>query len=757
MFNNLNLKKPFSFLFMSTAFAVGAMNSNATTEFHDSIISLQEIPVISIKSAPMQAFPSSVTNLSAETIERFDVKELKNVSEIAPNFYMPSYGSRMTSSIYVRGLGSRIDQPVISLSVDNVPLMSKDMFDFTLPDINIVQMARGPQNVLYGRNSMGGAVNVSTLSPFSYQGVKAVAEYGSGNSYRIGVSGYHKFTPQVAMSLSAAFNSTDGFFINEYTGNKVDKERQGLLRLKIGWKQSQSFMLENSAWLNMNKQGGYPYQSLETGKIAHNDTCFYNRTSVFDGLTMRYFAGNVSISSITGFQYINDNMTLDQDFLPEDYFTLTQKRHEWSVTQDFIASGKAGNYKYLGGLYGFYRRGDIYAPVVMKDYGIQQLVEGPANAGMERAGMRIGWDERSMLLRSDFRTPLWGFAVYHKSEYTIDRFTASLGLRLAYERLNLEYRSRVNTAYTLYRNVSFGTDQPERWIPLGQYDINIDDKGKLHQTALQLLPELKLSYAFSDAFNLGLVVSKGYKSGGYNTQMFSDILQQKLMNTSGHGTVYEVDDVISYKPELSWNYEIDARFSLLENKLDIDASLFYMDVTNQQMTVFPDGLTTGRMMTNAGKSRSIGFELSASYRPIRELSFVGSYGLADARFRRFDNGIIDCKGKHVPYAPENTMFLAATYSPKINHSFLTGVDFTVDCRGVGQIFWNEENTERQNFYATLGMSVTLKSQLFDLELWSRNMTDTKYAVFYFESIGHRFIQRANPTTTGVTLRFNIDL
>ena len=736
---------------VGTASQAFASTSASTSSFSDTIVSLSEISVTKIKSTSRQSFPVSQTVISAEEIFRYDINGLKGTSELAPNFYMPAYGSRMTSTIYVRGLGTRMEQPVVGLTVDNVPLMNKDLFDFDILDIESVEVVRGPQSTMFGRNTMGGMINITTLSPLKYSGVRAIAEYGSGNTWRLGASAYQKVSPTFGLALAAAYNSTDGFFINEYNGRKADKEHQGLVRLKAGWKPSRHFILENTAWINMTRQGGYPYSSLESGIISYNDTCYYKRTSIFDGLTMSWLGNNFSISSITGFQYFDADMTIDNDFLPESYFTLSQRTHEWSFTQDFVAKGNAGAYNWLGGIFGFYRHNKMDAPVNMKEDGIERFIEGPANAGMANAGMQIGWDERSMLLSSRFHSPLWGLAAYHKSEVTFGNLKASVGLRLAYERINFNYNSKVDTRYTLYRMAG------PNLIPLMTNDINIDNSDDLHQTSLQLLPEFKIGYTFSNAFSLGAVVSKGYKSGGYNTQMFSDILQQQLRPGGASGdSSYDVDDIISYKPETSWNYEIDARLNVSDINLNLDAALFYIDVRNQQMTVFPDGNTTGRMMTNAGRSRSIGMELTATYRPRTDLIFIGSYGLADARLTKYNDGLVDYKGKHVPYAPENTMFLSATYSPAIHHSFLTGIDFTVDCRGVGRIYWNEENTEKQNFYATLGASVTLKSKMFDLELWSRNMTDTKYAVFYFESIGNRFVQRGNPTTTGVTLRFHLD-
>lgn len=725
----------------------GAASASAVeSEYLDSVVGLDEVSVSVIKSTSQVMFPSSVSELNMDMIERFDIDGVKGVSEIVPNFYMPQYGSRMTSSIYVRGLGTRIDQPIVALNVDNVPMLNKDSYDFTFADIDRIEVVRGPQSILYGRNSIGGVINMSTLSPLRYQGVRAMAEYGSGNSWRGALSVYGKLSPVLGLSAGGSYYSTDGFFRNLYTGKKVDTDRSWNARTKLAWHPSSSFLLENSAWVSSTRQGGYPYQSLATGEINHNDTCFYNRATVTDGLTVRYFGDNVSLSSITAFQYINDNMTLDQDFLPEDYFTLTQKRHEWTLTQDFIVKGSAGAYKYLGGLFGFYKRGNMSAPVTFKDYGIKTLIED--NANTPGSPMQIKWDERSMLLASDFVSPNWGLAAYHKSEYDWGRWTASLGLRLAFERTTLDYHSYVNTGMTIYRQ------QGPVMIPIKQIPINLDLSDRMHLTSLQLLPELKLSYNFNRHTAVGVVVSKGYKAGGYNTQMFSDILQQSLMGMMGGEQKYDVDEIISYDPEKSWNYELNATTSLFGNTLDLDLSLFFIDSRDQQMTMFPEGTTTGRVMANAGRTHSKGVEISAVWRPDSHFTVNASYGHADARFRRFDNGIVDCRGNHVPYAPVNTLFGSLTYRTDISSKWLKGIEANANCRGVGQIYWDEENTVKQPFYVLAGLSVNFRTAVADVELWGENITGTKYSTFYFESIGNRFVQRGNPRRFGVTFRFD---
>ena len=190
----------------------GAASASAVeSEYLDSVVGLDEVSVSVIKSTSQVMFPSSVSELNMDMIERFDIDGVKGVSEIVPNFYMPQYGSRMTSSIYVRGLGTRIDQPIVALNVDNVPMLNKDSYDFTFADIDRIEVVRGPQSILYGRNSIGGVINMSTLSPLRYQGVRAMAEYGSGNSWRGALSVYGKLSPVLGLSAGGSYYSTDGF------------------------------------------------------------------------------------------------------------------------------------------------------------------------------------------------------------------------------------------------------------------------------------------------------------------------------------------------------------------------------------------------------------------------------------------------------------------------------------------------------------------------------------------------------------------
>ncbi len=181
-------------------------------------LEIGEVNVTSIKqSRSLLRQPVTVTTLKQGEIERLNIAGMKGVSEIAPNFFMPDYGSRMTSTIYVRGIGARIDQPAVGLNVDNIPYLNKNAYDFDSQDIERVEVLRGPQSTLFGRNTIAGLINIYTLSPFYYQGLRAIAEGATHGNYRLGLSYYRMLTPKLGMSLSGHRSYRRGYFRNSFT------------------------------------------------------------------------------------------------------------------------------------------------------------------------------------------------------------------------------------------------------------------------------------------------------------------------------------------------------------------------------------------------------------------------------------------------------------------------------------------------------------------------------------------------------------
>lgn len=711
------------------------------------VTQLRDVEVVAIKQTP-QTRPQAATTITAQTIQNTHLNKLTGISEITPNIYIPQYGTPMTSSVYVRGLGARIDAPVIGLNIDGIPVLNKDAYNFDINDISNIQVLRGTQTLLNGRNALGGQINVTTMSPWQFKGLRAAITYGRFNTLQAAATYLTPLTQTTATSLTVQYNTTDGVYRNNYDETPTGKQHQGTLRWKLSWHPLSRFSLSNTMHLNTAKQQGYPYAQVETGRIDYNDPCNYRRFTLLEGLTVSYTGQRMIASSVTTVQHLNDNMRLDQDFLPQPIFTMQQRRREWAFTQDLYAKGTRNLYSWLTGAFVFHRNSNTQAPVNILSDGIQTLILDKVNAKIP-AGMQLGWDQPQLDLGTTFRNHNTGFALYHQSQLHLGRWHLSAGLRWDIETTTLHYHSQAEASATMYRALPNG-----QLMPLKTQSVEIDAYNSMHQTFNELLPQFQVTYTPHTGITLFASAAKGYKAGGHNTQMLSDILQQQLMEQLGLKVQYDPQSMLTYKPEKAWTYEVGTNMHLFGGGLSLQALGYWMAVRNQQLTIFPEGQTTGRAMTNAGRTRSLGAEATITYRPTSTLQLTTAYGYTHATFTRYNDGITDQKGHHLPYAPEHTLYAAVNYKLPVTLGRFK-FDGQLHTRGAGPIYWDDDNTLMQKFYATLGLTLTATHPKGSISLWGENLTDTRYYTFHFKSMGNTFMQKALPLTFGATLRLTL--
>lgn len=759
-----NMRRSYRFFLFVVVFLLAAQNFAAGHQRDTSVSELPEISVVAqIKQkSNLRNEPLSSSVMNFAEIDRRGVETLHDLSLFTPNLYMPEYGSKMTSSIYIRGLGSRMDNAAVGIYADRMPLLNKNGFDADLWDITRIELLRGPQSTLYGRNTIGGIINIYTLSPMQYQGVKIALGYSSGNTYKAKASLYHKFSEKAAFSIGMNYYSSDGFFKNTYDGSDCDWMEGGSARVRVILRPNSKWTVDNLFSVSRVRQGGYAYSLYDSQEdkilpVAYNDMSGYERTMISNGLSIDFKSENLHFSSVTSWQYLDDCMTLDQDFTVKSMFTMKQAQNEHTFTQDFVLKSNDSHkrWQHLTGATFFYKGMDMDAPVWLKEDGINELILNKINDGIHTVMpfADLLFQENEIELSSFFKMPVYGIALYHQSEFVLGRFRLTAGLRLDYEHSSLDY---ANHGALHYR---FTLTMPDYKL------IETRLGGKEKRDYIEPLPKLALSYSLPYGSNLYLSFSRGFKAGGYNTQMFSDILQNQVqsdimadMGMGGdHGgslsTAYSVGEIISYRPEYSWNYELGGHFNFMDGRVKADAALFYINCTDQQITIFPNGETTGRMMTNAGKTRSLGAEVSVT------ADFNGfetglSYGYTDAEFTSYDNGVEDYGGRKVPYIPLNTLSAHAGYSWYNIGGAIDRLSVSVNYNGIGKIYWNEENTLCQPFYSMLGASVKVERKWAGLEFWAKNLTDTKYNLFYFVSVGNAFYAQGKPVQYGVNLYFN---
>ncbi len=717
---------------------------------------LQSVDVVAPIKLPEDASaPYSSSTFGRVDIENRHLMSLKELTSLAPNFYQPDYGSRMTSSIYVRGFGSRIDQPMVGMNVDEMPVMNKNNYDFDFFDIAQVQVLRGAQSVLYGRNTVGGAINIQTVSPLMFQGKRLLLEYGNENTIRVKASHYASRSKEFGWGASIYYSHNDGFFRNSFRREKCDGGDNVAARIRYQWLPLEHLSLDNAFMISYADEGGYAYRAYDAttkilAPVSYNDACTYRRFSLSDVLTLKLNFDDFTLSSVTSYQYINDRMRMDNDFLPLDYFTLGQYQQEHSLTQEFMAkSSDEKAFKWLAGLFTFFKHQRLDAPVLFKKRGIDELILDNVNSGLNPdAGYKLEFQDDYFPIEDKFTIPSFGTALYGQASYDLWKFTIAAGLRIDYEYSSMDYNSYAGLSYK-YKTDS---DTYKYFESVFKGGNNVD--------ALEFLPRLSvtLNHGWGVTY---FSASKGFKAGGFNTQLFSDILRDKLAVELASDMWNRPSDwkgdasITIYRPEESYNYELGTKLSpFADDRLQISASLFFIDCRNQQLTVFPKGKNTGRMMTNAGKSHSYGGELSIRYKSGRVI-LDASYGYAHATFKEYISGRDDYSGNSLPLAPRETVSANIAYKIPVSKTFANRFVLNLGWNGVGRIYWDEANSLTQAFYGLWNASLLWEKGHFGTSVWGKNLLGEEYKVFYFKSMENTFFAQGKPLQMGVSLYINL--
>lgn len=689
---------------------------------------------------------SLVSAFQGEDLVGRGVKSPKMLSSAVPGLHIPDYGSAMTSTIYFRGFGSRMDNPVLGMYVDGVPLMDKNLYDFEFFDVKRVDVLRGPQGTLFGRNSMCGVMNVSTLSARDYQGSRISVEAGSSARLRLQYSLYKNNN-----SFSLAFSHSDGFYRNEYLDEPCDRSNSLQFRHRHHKLLGSGWDVDNIISASAVIQGGWPYrQSTGSGlqPVLYDEPCSYKRFSAGESLRFRRSFDNFSITSVSALQLMYDSMHIDNDFSSSPVFTLTQTQRQVGLTQEIMAIPReqTGNWNHITGAFLHAKYNQMSAPVTMMRSGIEDLILANANAGIpdELGDLLIRNDNLPIL--SDFGLAVLNAAAFHESYFSLGNWKITAGLRIDYELNTMCYDSRAELDFMV------------SGIMADYYHYSDNYDGSSADGYFQILPKLAASYdipglSAGNKLEFFAIVSKGSKAGGFNTQIFSDILQNRLMTgmmgklgitmagkNGGPGAGATV-----YRPEYMWNYEAGLRFILGSEEgrsLSGGLSVYDAQCRDLQMTVFPPGKSTGRMMVNAGRASSAGIELTLGGR-WKDYRAILAYSSADARFTDGENA-----GRHVPYSPASTLFSRIEYSG-------AKVGAGLDLGGVGKIYWNEENTLSQPFYACLGMDVSYKTGKLEFLLRAENILQKEYRVFYFKSMGNEFFQMGKPARFSLRIKYSM--
>ena len=664
---------------------------------------IDEVSVVGFKQDRASISPVSQQAMGERFIENNQLMGIRDLSGMIANFYMPDYGSRQYSPIYIRGIGSRVNSPSVGVYVDGIPYFDRTVLDMDLFGVSKVEVLRGPQGTLFGRNASAGLINVFTRSPLDYQGTSARVSYGSYNDLLVAASTYNKVSHNFGLSLAANYHHTDGFLTNTFLNNKADRMDNGTIRLGAAWKPTERWTSRFTATLDLTRQNGYPYAPYnpQTGilqPIAYNRESSYRRLVGTLGMSWRYDADGWSLNSQTAFQHNNGRIEVDQDYSPQDIFAVKMPHRQNQVSQEFtLRSTNDSRYQWIVGAFGFHQQDHftVYTTrIASKLYEVNQN-----------------------------KLPTMGFALYHVSTFNIVKgLWASAGIRFDWEKNSLKnFSKKIKLTDPNEPPILKPLDPKDGWQITG-FDASRIDR--------QITPKFTLKYQFTPFRMIYATVAKGYKAGGFNA-------------------VRETDADYTYKPEHTWNYELGAKWSFLKGLLAFEASAFYIDWQHQQLSVTVPAL--GNVVRNVGHSNSKGFELALNATPLPSLSLQASYGYTYAKMLEARMGVgKDYPGNMLPLVPRHTLSFNANYVVNNLGRIADKLMFNANLTGVGPLYWREDNAVKQSFYTLLNLKAALTRGIFTLEVWSRNTLATHYLTYYFVA-PKPMAQKGKPFTIGTTL------
>ncbi|HZH71903.1 MAG TPA: TonB-dependent receptor [Mariniphaga sp.] len=698
------MKDIFAFVIVILLFRLSA---GAQFQTPDSIrqYNLEEIIIQSPKyNRNIFDIPVAATMIPQRLLENNRVESLTDISTLIPNLFMPDYGSKLTSPVYIRGVGNRINTPSVGLYVDEIPYFEKAAFNFDFYDIERVEVLRGPQGTLYGRNAMGGLINVITARPHSEQSTIIGLDYGNYNQIRSTLSHNQPISESLALVGSLNYKHNDGFFTNEFLNSDVDRINSYSGRLKAFYAPSDKFNALGTIQYEDNRQGGYPYaifddELMQAASVCYNKESIYHRKLLSAGVNLGYSFPGATLRSSTSFQRLNDEQEIDQDFTPSSLFFVIQNQKMNMFAQELvIESDKDKSYNWLFGTFGFRQQLD---KSVKMEYGEDGLAQ-----------TKLPYNEYFYIKFYDNSNS--GIALFHQSTFNFGAFSVSAGIRADYEKASLNYIHDVSAdqEYQNYEVVSSSLD------------------------FFEILPRIAFRYNISKYLVPYATVAKGYNSGGFNA-------------------TFEREEDRSFNPERSWNYEAGIKAKWLQHRVYGNLAFFYIDWSNQQIyQTVPSG--TGSMLTNAGKSESKGVELELKVLPVNNLETWFSLGYNKAQFIEYEKDEnMSYNGNYLPYVPLYAFNVGGNYRWDVRDSWLNRIIFDMSYNGVGKHYWHESNEAFQPFYGLMNARISFEKQNISLSLWAKNLFNTAYNSFYFQALGNSYVQIGKPATMGIKINVTI--
>jgi iron complex outermembrane recepter protein len=691
------------------------------------------------RSQNIQDVPIQIVAISGNAITEAGIRDPRDLTLLVPNLAFQSGSQATSASIFIRGVGiSDFNANVtgaVGVYVDDVFIGANSGKLFNIFDSDGIEVLKGPQGTLYGRNTTAGAVRFSSRKPTDILQVDAAASYGRFNEVQLegGIGG--PIVPGLLkVRVAGTYTHRDGTDFNRVTGNRLNNLNLGALRGIVDFTPSDSLLLRASVHWGRNRSGARQFQHRGQGIDLAGNSNFSASGVPLDAFGYADTDGNrdagdydvegkesvdvfgasllaqlnldtVTLTSITAYEQVNHRTLEDTDASPNNVITGTYIDRPRQFSQELrLASRQTGAFTWLVG--GFYFHDTLRTD---SSYDILRVLRDPtAPLGGFDPANSIGIQRFPYTQRTE------SFAVFGQGDYHItDRLTATLGGRYSSDRIKFAYSSFFDDSGVVVPIVS--TDQAKTFRDFS------------YRAALAYKFDRTLLYASA---------SKGYNSGGFAGGASTDPVQ-----------------LLPYRSEKLYAYEAGLKTDFLDRRVRFNAAAFYYDYRDLQVFVFDtSGTVPVQRKLNAGSAELYGLETDVTIRPTRNLSLNFATSLLHAKYTQFTAlAAADYTGNRLVSAPTFAISGGATYTRPIGS--LGSLRARVDGSYQSRVFLTPDNVVANQVkpYGLLNarLSWLPDGDRVEAAFWAKNITGTRYLQYVSPVITQDELNYNDPPTYGI--------
>ncbi len=687
---------------------------------HSIATQLDEVVVTAVKrEQELQDVHPSISALNAKTIDAFQLWTASHLTAIIPNLYAANPGDGR-NVISIRGITSSSYDPAVTTYIDGVNQFTLDTYIPQLFDVDRIEVLRGPQGTLYGRNAMGGVINIITRAPSNETNGFIRADIGNKGlqRYTASVSGPLQKN-RLFFGVAALAEVSNGFFRNDFNNSHFDKQQHigadYMLRYVASKKFSLTADVKHLSNLNRgtfslapDKDAAFanPFR-VDQNAIAHLSDRNFN-ASVSGRLHTAHVHMDAQVAWQSNYRFYQQ--PIDADFSPIDGITIINNYgRSWNrvsvLTEEIRLSSPAElghRVRWLAGLYSF-----------------QQQSPNKQATHFGKDAALVGSPDSDYAIINTTKLHGDGVAAYGDATYAINnRIEVSAGVRVDYQHS---------------KEFVLGEYQPDASpAPVFQTQPDTSAAKSFHAVS----PSASIGLLLTRSVHLYLNYSRGFRTGGL-TQLGADPSQPPLY---------------AYKPEHSDNFEVSLKSVFFDHRLHVNWSVFATSITDVQVPtlVLPAAITVTR---NAGKLASHGFDADLIAAPLKGLETQWSIGYTHARFHKLllsSNGSeTNLAGNHQIFTPDVTSMFAAQYSVQPDQHKHQKIFARAEWFYLGQEYFDLANTIRQAPHQLFNARMGIVLPHLEIDAWIRNVFDSRYIAFAYDFGG---VHLGDPRTYGMSIK-----